>query len=52
MTPKKYIRDVESRRKQVNEPNFPQNDNVEKFINSFANQFIAVEKGLGSKVIL
>jgi len=48
MTPKKHLRDVESMRKRVNNPNFHQSDNVEKFVNLFSNRSIVVERGLTS----
>jgi hypothetical protein len=34
--------------KRVNDPNIPLSNNVEKFINYFANQFIAIKRGLRS----
>lgn len=46
MAPKKRIIDVESMRKWVNDPNFHQSYNVEKFMNLFSNRSILVERGL------
>jgi hypothetical protein len=48
MAPKKRIKDVESMRKRVNDPNFLQSDNVEKFMNLFSNRSIVVKRGLTS----
>jgi len=48
MVPNRRTRDIELRRKRVNNPNIPLSDNVEKFMNSFVNWSIAVERGLGS----
>jgi hypothetical protein len=46
MTPQKRSRDVESRRKEANNPHSLTSDNVERYMNSFSNRAIAIERGI------
>lgn len=46
MTPKKCTRDVESRRKQANNPSSFPSKNVERYMTTFSNRTIAIERGI------
>uniref|UniRef100_A0A6M2EW08 Uncharacterized protein n=1 Tax=Populus davidiana TaxID=266767 RepID=A0A6M2EW08_9ROSI len=47
MASRTHQRMVKSKRKMVNNPTSYQCDNIKRFLNSFSNGFIAIERGLG-----
>jgi len=51
MAPKKHLGDIKTRSKRANDPTSYQGDNIQRFLSSFSNRAIVVEKGLENDLI-
>jgi len=51
MAPNKHLGDIKTRSKRANDPTSYQGDNIQRFLSSFSNRVIVVEKGLKNYLI-